>query len=65
VPQWDTEDYEAVEQNLEGLTANIPDMPLGEVPRSYQRHMVGVSESIGQLLHRVSWEVMCYCECHP
>jgi hypothetical protein len=32
VPQWDTEDYQAVEQNLEGLTADIPDMPLGEVP---------------------------------
>jgi hypothetical protein len=32
VPQWDVEDYQAVEQNLEGLTADILDMPLGEVP---------------------------------
>jgi hypothetical protein len=47
VPQWDAEDYQAVEQNLEGLTADIPDMPLGEVPRRYQHHTVGVSESIG------------------
>ena len=47
VPRWDIEDYEAAEQNLEGLTADIPYMPLGKVPRCYQRHMVGVSESIG------------------
>jgi hypothetical protein len=47
VPRWDAEDYEAVEQNLEGLTADIPDMPLGEVPRRYQCHTVGVSESVG------------------
>ena len=32
LPQWDAEDYEAVEQNLEGLTTDIPEMPLGEVP---------------------------------
>jgi hypothetical protein len=47
VPRWDAEDYEEVEQNLEGLTTDIPDMPLGEVPRRYQHHTVGVSESIG------------------
>ena len=47
VPQWDVEDYQAVEQNLEGLTADILDMPLGEVPQHYQCHTVGVSESIG------------------
>jgi hypothetical protein len=35
MPQWDVEYYEVVEQNLEGLTANIPDMPLGEVPRHF------------------------------
>jgi hypothetical protein len=65
VPRWDAKDYEAVEQNLEGLMADIPDMPLGEVPRCYQRHIVGVSESIGRLLRRVSQEVVRYCECHP
>ena len=47
VPRWDVEDYEALEKNLEGLTTNIPDMTIGEVPRNYQRHTVGVSESIG------------------
>jgi hypothetical protein len=65
VPQWDAEDYQAVEQNLEGLTTDIPDMPLGEVPRRYQRHTVGVSESIGRLLRRVSRAVVCYRERHP
>jgi hypothetical protein len=54
MPRRDVEDYEAVEQNLEGLTTDIPDMPLGEVPRRYQRHTVGVSESVGRLLHRVA-----------
>ena len=54
VPWWDAEDYEVVEQNLEGLTANIPDMTIKEVPRRYQRHTVVVSESIGRLLHRVA-----------
>ena len=65
VPQWDVEDYAAVEQNLEGLTTDIPDMPLGEVPRRYQCHTVGVLESIGRLLRRVARTVVCYCEHHP
>jgi hypothetical protein len=65
VPRWDAKDYEAVEQNLEGLTAYIPDMPLGEVPQRYQCHTVGVLEFIGRLLHRVSRAVVCYCERHP
>ena len=65
VPQWDVEDYQAVEQNLEGLTVDIPDMPLGEVPRRYQHHTVGLSESIGRLLRRVAWAIVCYREHHP
>jgi hypothetical protein len=65
VPQWDVEDYQVVEQNLEGLTTDISDMPLGEVLRHYQRHTVGVSESIGRLLRRDSRVVVCYCERHP
>ena len=44
-PQY-VEDYQVVEQNLEGLTADIPDMTLEEVPRCDQRHTVGVSTSI-------------------
>ena len=65
MPQWNVEDYQAVEQNLEGLTTYIPDMPLGEVPRRDQRHTVGVSESMSRLLRRVFWVVVCYHECHP
>jgi hypothetical protein len=65
VPQWEARDYQAVEQNLEGLTTDIPDMPLGEVPRRDQRHTVGVSESMSQLLCRVSQAVVCYRERHP
>jgi hypothetical protein len=65
VPRWDTEYYEAVEQNLEGLSADISYMPLGEVPQRYQCHTVGVSKSIGRLLHRVARVVMCYRERHP
>jgi hypothetical protein len=54
-----------VEQNLEGLTTNIPDMTLEEVPRRDQRHTVGVSAAMGRLLRRVAREVVCYRERHP
>jgi len=53
VPQY-AKDYQVVEQNLEGLTADIPDMPLEEVPRRDQRHTVGVSGSMSRLLSRVA-----------
>jgi hypothetical protein len=54
-----------VEQNLEGLTADIPDMTLEEVPRCDQRHTVGVSVVMSQLIHRVPRAVLCYREHHP
>jgi hypothetical protein len=54
-----------VEQNLEGLTADIPDMTLAEVPRRDQRHTVGVSTYMSRLLCRVARVVMCYHEHHP
>jgi hypothetical protein len=59
------EDLEEIEQNLEGLTMNIPDATVDELPRHYQCHTVGVSTSIGRLLRRVAWEVVCYNEKHP
>jgi hypothetical protein len=65
VARWDAEDYEVVEQNLEGLIADIPDMAIREIPRRYQRHTMGVSESINRMLRRVSRAVVCYHECHP
>jgi hypothetical protein len=46
-PQY-AEDY----HNLEGLTVDIPDMTLEEVPRHDQRHTVGVLVAMGRLLHR-------------
>ena len=63
--RWDAEYYEVVEQNLEGLTADILDITIGEIPRRYQRHTMGVSESISRLLRRVARVVVCYCELHP
>ena len=65
VARWDAEDYKAVEHNLEGLTTDIPDMAIGEIPRHYQCHTIGVSESISRLLCRVARAVVCYHECHP
>jgi len=59
------EDYQVVEQNLEGLPADIPYMTLEEVPRRDQRHTVGVSAAMSRLLRRVARAVMCYRECHP
>jgi hypothetical protein len=46
-------DYFTVEQNLEGLMHDIPDMSLDEVPQNDQRHTVGVPASMGHLLCRV------------
>ena len=54
-----------MEQNLEGLTADILDMTLEGVPRCDQRHTVGVSTTMGRLLRRVAREVVCYHERHP
>jgi len=65
VAWWDVDDYEAMEQNLEGLTASIPDMSIDEVPRRYQRRTVGVSGSLSRLLHRVARAVVCYREWYP
>jgi hypothetical protein len=52
-PQY-AEDYQVVEQNQEGLTIDIPDMPMEEVPQRNQRHTVGVSASMSRLLCRVA-----------
>jgi hypothetical protein len=63
VPQY-AEDYLTVEQNLEGLMHDVPDMPLEEIPRHDQRHTVGVSASMGHLLRRVARTLACYREHH-
>jgi hypothetical protein len=59
------EDLEEIKHNLEGLTMDIPDFIVDELPRRYQRHNVGVSTSVGRLLHHVAWVVVCYLEQHP
>jgi hypothetical protein len=53
-----------VEQNLEGLMADVPDMALEDIPRCNQRHTVGVPASIGHLLRRVARTLVCYHEHH-
>ena len=58
-------DYEAIEENLEGLTTDVPDTSIDEISRHYQRHTMGISISLSRLLHRVAREVLCYCEQHP
>jgi hypothetical protein len=58
-------DYEAIEQNLEGLTTDVPDISIDEIPRHYQHHTMGVSSSLSRLLRRVARAVMCYHEQHP
>jgi hypothetical protein len=63
MPQY-VEDYQVVEQNLEGLTTYIPDMTMEEVPRHNQHHTVGVSGSMSRLLRRVARAVVCYHERH-
>jgi hypothetical protein len=63
VPQY-AKDYLTVEQNLEGLMSNVPEMPLEEIPRRDQPHTVGVSASMGHLLRRVARTLACYREHH-
>ena len=57
-------DYFTVEQNLEGLMHDIPDMSLDEVPQNDQRYTVGVPASMGRLLRRVARALVCYREHH-
>jgi hypothetical protein len=59
------EDLEEIEQNLDGLTMNIHDITVDELPLRYQCHTIGVSTSIGRLIRRVEREIVCYKEHHP
>ena len=59
------EDLKEIKHNLDGLTMNIPEIMVDELPRRYQYHTIGVSTSIGRLLRRVAWAVICYSEQHP
>jgi hypothetical protein len=55
---------EEIKHNLKGLTMDIPDITVDDLPRCYQLHIVGVSTSIGRLLRRVAREVFFYHEEH-
>jgi hypothetical protein len=59
------EDLEKIEHNLEGLTMDIPEIIVDELPQRYQCHIVGISASIGQFFRRVAWVVVFYHEQHP
>jgi hypothetical protein len=39
-------EFETIEKNLEGLTMNIPNTSIDDIPRHYQCHTVGVSAFI-------------------
>jgi hypothetical protein len=43
---------------------DVLEMPLAEISRRDQRHTVGVSASMGRLLHRVAKTLACYHEHH-
>jgi hypothetical protein len=44
--------------------ADIPDMPLEDIPRRNQHHTMGVSASMGRFLRRVARTLVCYREHH-
>jgi len=60
-----SEKKEEIACNIEGLTHVIPEYArMGDVPCQYQRHMLGASDSIRQLLTYVVRAVTCYHKHH-
>ena len=60
-----SDNEEEITQNLEGLTHCILEYArMGDVPRQYQRHTVGVPTHIHRLLRRLVRAVTCYHEHH-
>ena len=53
-----------VEDNLERLTLDIPDVGIDDLPTRYQRSTVGVPGRFNKLLRRVVRAVMCYHKHH-
>ena len=51
-----------IEANLAALTMGIPDTSMEEVPYHLQRHTVGVPESVGCFLRKITRAVVCYRE---
>jgi hypothetical protein len=65
VARWDADEYEVMEHNLEGLMAGILNMSIEEVPRHYQCHTIGMSNSLSRFLSKVAREIVCYREWYP
>ena len=63
VPQGDDITGE-LEENLERLTLDIPDVDIDDLPTRYQRSTTGVPGRFSRLLRRVARAVMCYHEHH-
>lgn len=60
-----SDNEEDITRNLKGLTDGISEYArIGDMPRRYQRHTVGVSNRILQLLSRVARAISCYHDHH-
>ena len=53
-----------LEEKLERLTLDIPDVAIDDLPMRYQRHTAGVPGRFSRLLRRVARAIMCYHEHH-
>ena len=53
-----------LEYNLNRLTLDIQNILVDDLPRTYQRHTMGVSGHFGCFLCRVARTIMCYHEHH-
>ena len=53
-----------LEDNLERLTLDIPNVSINDLLMRYQRHTLGVPGHFSRLLHRVVRAVICYHEHH-
>ena len=63
VPQGD-DITEELEENLERLTLDIPNVAIDDLLTRYQRSTMGVPGRFSRLLRRVARAVMCYHEHH-
>ena len=63
VPQ-DDDVMGELEENLERLTLDIPDVSIDDLPLRYQRSTTGVPSRFSRLLCRVARAIMCYHEHH-
>ena len=53
-----------LEENLDRMTLDILDATIDDLPRRFQKHIVGVSGRFSRFLRRVARAIMCYHEHH-